>query len=300
MKAFKTVLITIAVLVVLVGGILLGIGIKNQDFSKTYGEIVDTIYEPKDEFNDISIKGDVSDFEIVKSDEDKVRITCHESEKVYSTVSVSNNTLHIDQKDTRAWYEKITWFVLPNTRKLTVTIYLPKTDYQKLSFDIATGDLCLKDVSFENLSVKTSTGDITFDNVKSSLFSASTSTGNIKVYNVDVLNTLDIRANTGDVLLENVNATDAIIKTATGNETLKNVISTHTLKLQASTGDIRFTCIDSKSITLKTSTGDIKGDILTPKTFTTNKKHAVVPQTTGDECIAETSVGDIRITISNN
>ena len=282
MKTFKGLLIFIAVAAVLVGGILIGIGIKNQDFAKTYGEVIDSIYEPKEEFNDISLSGDITDFVILKSDEEKVRITCHETEKVYSTVNVSDNTLYIKQKDTRAWYEKIVWVTNPFSKPLTVTVYLPNKEYNKLKLELSVGDFELSDFSFEDVNVKTSTGEI-------------------KVSNLNVKNTLTLTTSTGDIHVDNVTAKEGTIKTSTGSEILNNVIATDKLSLKASTGDIKFTCIDSKSISLKTSTGDIKGDILTPKTFITHGRDEVrVPQTTGDECTAETSLGEIYITISNN
>ena len=281
MKAFKKLLIFIAVVLVLVGGILIGIGIKNRSFEQTYGERVETIYEPEAEFNDISIKADISDFVIVKSEDDKVRITCDETEKIFSKVNVSNNTLYIEQKDTRAWYEKIVVFTFPWHKALLVTVALPKDEYQKFTLDQSTGDLSISDISFDDVNVKKSTGDI-------------------EVKNVNVVNTLSLTTSTGDVAIENVKAKEALVKTSTGTEILKNVITTERINLKASTGDIKFSGIDSKSITIKTSTGDIRGDVLTAKTFKVHGDEVKYPNTTGDECIAETSIGDVYITISNN
>ena len=70
---------------------------------------------------------------------------------------------------------------------------------------------------------------------------------------------------------------------------------------ESSTGDIRLTDVDGANLYLSASTGDITGTIRTPKTFVTKTStgSVKVPDTTGDgRCEAETSTGDIRLSIS--
>ena len=73
------------------------------------------------------------------------------------------------------------------------------------------------------------------------------------------------------------------------------------MRCKSSTGDIRLTDVDGANLILSASTGDITGTIRTDKVFTAHAstgKVSVPGTTTGGRCEAETSTGDIRLSIS--
>ena len=132
MKTFKGFLILVAIILLVVGGVFIGIGIKNKDYKNVYGNIVDESFESIDEIDDINLKIDTTDVRIVKTDESKVKVVCHEREKLLCKVDIADNTLNIVQEDSRAWYEKIMIFPFGAFENTFITVYLPNDKYQKL------------------------------------------------------------------------------------------------------------------------------------------------------------------------
>ena len=87
----------------------------------------------------------------------------------------------------------------------------------------------------------------------------------------------------------------------TGEVILTDLVCSGDLRVESSTGDIRLTDVDGANLYLSASTGDIEGTILTDKVFSAHSstgKVSVPAAAAGGRCEAETSTGDIRLSIS--
>ncbi|MBQ6145465.1 MAG: hypothetical protein IJI82_00415, partial [Clostridia bacterium] len=80
-----------------------------------------------------------------------------------------------------------------------------------------------------------------------------------------------------------------------------DVVCAGDLRCEENTGSIRLQDVDGANLYLKADTGSISGTIRTEKVFSAHAStgKVVVPATTaGGRCEAETSTGDIRLSIS--
>lgn len=143
-----------------------------------------------------------------------------------------------------------------------ITVSLPKSQYDAITVNAVTGSLNLRDLQLNSLSVKTTTGNIRLD-----------------ALNVG-----------GDIDLA----------TSTGNILLANTVAKNDMRLECSTGNIHFESADSAQIIARTTTGNIKGTLLSGKTFRTKTSTGSVnvPQdSAGGNCELSTSTGNIKIAI---
>ena len=301
------------------------------DFSRIQGreEMTEKNWTVSEDFQDIDVRVRISDVEFKASEDSSSRVVVLESEKVHHDVTVSNNTLKIESVE-----ESWKWFDLRSFFHTTpsVTVYLPKENYNKLSVTSTTGDVVIPggfcfdamkveastgDVSLSGtvrtkLSVKTSTGDITVKDFAASNMELSASTGKITVqsgtagYDTNpILSVIQgqviIHVNTGRLRMEDFSCGTLETRGNTGSIQLKNVVTRGNIVLERSTGSIHFESCDAEAgqIQIKTSTGSVRGSFKTGKTFiaqsSTGSVH--VPDTSGLRCEIRTSTGSIDITI---
>ena len=122
------ILLIIAIILIIAGISLFAISINKYDFN--FNELSNTKYETKtyeitEVFNNISIDvDDISKIEFAKSENDNCQIVIYEDEKAEITTKVEEDTLIINIKDTRKWYEHIN-ISFTNSK---MTIYLPKDE----------------------------------------------------------------------------------------------------------------------------------------------------------------------------
>ena len=163
-----------------------------------------------------------------------------------------------------------------------ITVYLPAGQYELLKVDLGTGDMAAdKALSFDRLDVELGTGDLTLDGVQAGA--------------------VVVRGGTGDIRISDMAAQNADLSLNTGRMVLVNLVCAGDLRAESKTGDIRLTSVDGSNLYLSTSTGDIEGSIRTEKVFsahTSTGKVSVPATTAGGRCEAQTSTGDIRLTIS--
>ena len=282
-----------------------------------------------EDFQDIDVRVRISDVEFKASEDDVSRVVARESEKVHHEVTVYNDTLKIESVE-----ENWKWFDLRSLFRMTpsVTVYLPKENYNKLfvssttgdiripggfSFDevkaeASTGDVSVSGAILTVLTVKTTTGDITVKDFATSNMELSASTGKITVqsgtagYDANPLlsviqGKVTVRVNTGALHMEDFSCGTLETSGNTGSIRMKNVLTRGDMTLERSTGSIHFESCDAESgkIQIKTSTGSVRGSFKTGKRFiaqsSTGSVH--VPDTDGIRCEIRTSTGSIDVTV---
>ncbi len=270
----------IAAVVLIAAGIILFTGaLIAADFDTTklgtakYETNSYTLDEP---FRNIDIDTHIADIIFKPAADGIACVTCFEQTKMRHTVAVEGGTLKIGVDDDRSLYDRLSFFNKP----LTITVYLPQSEFDNISIHTSTGDIRFDKLSAKEIKLKTSTGDITVSSVNcSGTVSAKVSTGDINFTDI-MCNTLTTEGSTGDVLLDCCRAAKIQIKT--------------------STGDVRFDGSDAEDITVKTSTGDVTGTLRSGKRFTvkTSTGDVSVPASTdGGNCEITTSTGDINIKV---
>lgn len=336
MNKVRIIILIVAVSLVLVGGAVFGIIVAKNGFANVNGKMEENTHELTTDFDKINIDVDLSDIEIIVSDEKKV--VCREIEELKHSVEVVDGTLFIKQENNLKWYARIGFF---GSIKSSVTIYMPAKTFESIQVKGATGDYTVNGAyMFNNAYIKLSTGDVTSSanygeavitvstgkvNVNDctvNKLGLSTSTGDINLKNVVVSDTLVTDSDTGDLTaqnvqvgneiiaiadtgkfrLTNVTSKDIYLETTTGKKILTSVIASGKMVIKASTGDVKFDKCDAAEITVKTSTGDVTGSFLTDKVFYASSSTSTpnVPKsTTGGLCDVTTSTGDIKLWIDS-
>ena len=273
--------ILIAVLVVAIGGGLCfaGLSAVHFDFKKLdRTEYLTRTYDFSDPIREIDLTCGTSDVELIAAEDGRCRVVCFENERERYAVSNDDGRLTIRREtDERGWSLFSFAFKSPK-----ITISLPAGTYELLQAELSTGDMTAdRALSFDAVEVKLSTGELVLSGVQTKRLSAHGSTGNIRL---------------SDMAPETVD-----VSVSTGRIELTNVVCSGDLRAKSTTGDIRLTDVDGANLYLSTSTGDIRGTIRTEKVFSAHAStgKVVVPATTaGGRCEAETSKGDIRLSIS--
>lgn len=292
------------------GSIIFGVAFANQKAIET-----ETItYNLDKKFKNIEAKLNVSDVEFKISSESK--IVFEQIKKHYVTADIQNETLLLNETDSRPWYEKMFGFY-----KIKTTIYLPETTFDNFTLDSATGDIKIPEgYEFSNLTINLSTGDV---DVKSNIkeeANIKTSTGSISLEKANPTS-LKLEASTGHISVKDVSTNgDAYIKTSTGSHTINklkannldesastgNINISNSLieklaKLHTSTGDIKFMESDAETLDVEASTGNVDMSLLSGKTFevtTSTGKQSVPPSTSGAGlCKIKTSTGNINVVV---
>ena len=213
----------------------------------------------------------------VPSENQTTSVSCHERKGNLHSVSVKDGRLEIKIEDTRKWYEHIG--ISFDTPKITV--YLPQSEYGKLS-------------------VKTITGRIDIRNISADSLDLTVSTGKVAVSNTDCKGDVKVEVSTGKAVLTNIRCKNALSSGDTGDISLNNVIATEKLSVERSTGDVEFDGSDAAEIYIKTTTGKVTGSLLSDKVFITDTATGKVdvPKTVGGgKCEINTSTGNIKITV---
>ncbi len=234
-------------------------------------------YEIKENFKNLSIKSNTADIIILPSENGETFVSCEEEINLKHTVTVNENTLSIKIDDTRKWYQHIGI----SFSKQSVTVTLPKGEYDTLSINNSTGDVKIsKDLSFESVDISVSTGDIIAENIYA--------------------NSVKLASSTGKTNLSNIKCKNLVSSGNTGNIMLQDVICTEKIYIKRSTGNVNFELCDANELLITTDTGNVKGSLLSDKVFITKTDTGKinVPKTiTGGKCEITTDTGDIKITI---
>lgn len=270
-----------------------------------------------DDFSNISITTDTSDVYFLVSENNECKVVLNETEKEKHTVEVVDNTLKINIRDERKWYEHITFFSFGQAK---ITVYLPKSAYGTLTVNQDTGDIKLPssfifgsiDLSGSTgdanvysevtgqARIRRSTGEINIAGTKVGSLNLTTSTGDVDVSRLVCAGNISIGVSTGEVELDDVSCVNFASNGSTGEISLENVIASSVMQIKRSTGDVELENSDAEKIDIVTDTGNVEGSLRTSKIFFTESDTGKirVPHTTeGGVCEIKTDTGDIKITI---
>ena len=290
------------------------------DFSvlNTY-EVVNNTYDVDEPFTNISIDTDKVDIRFAKSSDGKCRVATRDTSNHIYSVAVVDGTLHI-QMGFKGLFE-----IGIGVYDSFVTIYLPEDAYGTLTIKEDTGDIEIPgNFSFESMDIEldtgevvshadaigtcriaATTGDIKVENASVGALALRTTSGDIAVSDVVCAGSFSANVRTGDTILTNLTCTDLTCTDLTSTGTtgelkLTNVIASGKLDITRNTGDVTFDGSDAASIKVHTSTGDVKGTLLSDKTFrykTSTGRVELPPTTAGGVCDITTDTGDIIIWI---
>ena len=213
--------------------------------------------------------------------------------------SVNDGTLNIEVSDTRKWFQK-----LFNVGGLSVTVYLPKSEYSALYFRSDTGNLSVSssfklvgadiatdtgDVDFGasvsgGLKIGVDTGSVSVSSAEAGSLTLSASTGNIGVSGVNASGAVSAVASTGDISLKNINCASLYTEVTTGKTdisavncesftsrgstgdlNMSSLVANGKIDIARSTGDVKFSGCDGAEVYIKVDTGDVRGSFLTDK-----------------------------------
>lgn len=309
--------LVIAASLVLVGCIAFGgvMTVLKWDLTKLSTTNYETNeYELYEAYQNISIVTNTADVVLVSCEGPASSVVCYEQKNVTHSVTVKDDTLVIQVRDTRKWYEHI-GLSFGNPK---ITVSLPQGEYGTLSITSDTGDVEVPgDFTFERMDISEHTGDVTsfasaseeikittstgairVEGVSAGAMDLSVSTGNVTVSGVTCRGDVGIHVSTGRTRVTDTACKRVVSKGSTGDVTLTNVIAAEQCFIERSTGDVRFEGSDAPEILVKTDTGDVTGTLLTDKVFIvqTDTGRVDVPKTTtGGRCEITTDTGDIRI-----
>ena len=299
-------LIVFGAIILTAGSAMFGLAIAKGAFTNnSFTKEVTKEYVLEDSFNKIDVDIVTADLTFKPAEDNKTKVVSIEKEKIHHTAKVSNDTLVIREQDDRKFYEK--WFGFVSRMK--VTVYLPETSYEELKIEVTTGDMLIEDnFNFDKQSIKSTTGDLKFGNVTGKSADIKITTGNVTLYNYTLSGELNADTTTGDYEFNNVQCEKAILHTTSGKYTLTDTIvngafneERANLDISGTSSDVTFVNCDAHYIKVKTTTGDIKGNLLTKKSFDaqTTTGHCLVDsdRTAEDKCYIRTTTGDIDISV---
>lgn len=272
--------IIVASILLVAGVVLFGvfIGVNNGiDFKNLKPTNYKTnTYEFADEITDIDVKIETADISITPSNDGKTKVVCNESEKVAHKVFVEKGSLKVTVEDNRTWIDNFLSFTTHS-----ITIYLPKTEYNSIKIENVTGDVEVSSAfTFKNINVDVTTSDV--------LICAKATDG------------IKIKSTTGDVTVLNVNSNVIEVKLTSGDVYFKNVIANEKIAINSTTGDVELEGCDALDIYLKTTTGDVEASLLSGKIFDVNVTTGEVRVPSnfeGGKCKVETTTGDVEIVV---
>lgn len=286
----------------MVGGNFLKLSVAN---SKENTYTVDEL------FSKIRIDAAETDIQFVPSENTDCRVECIESDRVYHTVSVDNNTLTITRTDERKWYEHIGFFFY----EMKITVYLPKDTYEELKLNTASGDISVPklfcfdraeinsvsgDIDFsakvkEQFSAKTVSGDLTTSGLSAPEIRAETISGDINLSNANTKGTISAGTTSGGLTFSAVQCKELTAGTVSGEIEAADVIAEN-ITCNSTSGDIELERCDADTLLLSAVSGDIGGSLLSDKIYSTDTTSGSVrvPKVqSGGSCNITTVSGDI-------
>lgn len=312
-KSVKS-LIIIGIILAIIGCAILIFGLINSD--KNY-KMITNDYDISEHFTSFAMDYKTANVEIQPSQNDSVKVTCQEREKVRYNVFVTDGALTIKVEEDLKWYEKIFNFGIIKDK---ITVSVPSGDYENLIVTGTTGNVkTAKEIKFnnveirlttgvvelnsdvkENIKIETTTGNINLNGLTCKRASLSATTGNIILNSLTVSDELSISATTGNVRLSKINYGSVAIVVTTGNVNLSETFSEGNTQINATTGNVRFDKADSKEIRVVTTTGNVTGTFQSGKTFycESNTGIKILPNSVGGKCEIKTTTGDIIIEIA--
>ena len=301
MKNAKRIVISAALLLVAVGGLMIAVSAAKGDFDiKNMKELSYEmkIFEVKEAFSDIYVEDTECGVRILPATDGKCKVICPEKQdgSIYHTVTVDDGVLSVQRHDERKWYQYIgVSFGTPD-----VEVYLPEKVYGQLAFHSTDGSIKVADgFTFERASLESISGSVRmFSEVKKEL-KAETTSGRVTIENASP-ETLVAKSISGRIVLSHIRSGEITAKSTSGKIELTDVIAEKNLYAKSISGGVALDGCDGGTIKIETTSGSVKGTILSDKIFITDSTsgNVNIPRSSaGGECEITTTSGSIAIEI---
>ena len=305
--------LTISGLLLCTLAVMLGFDIRKPNKSSEYVTKTNVINEG---FRNIEIDADTEKVSFVLSSDNVCKVVFREKKDRPHQTLVRNDTLLIKEGEN----DLNSWSMNLSGEEMSITVYLPKTQYDVLKIDSDTGDIIipegfsfeeididvdtavvdLKSSSRNDISITTDTGAILISNVSCSDMELESDTGRMELTYITTQGDLTIKEDTGKVVLDNVKCNDLDISSDTGSITLNYVLASEDMTLGSDTGSVELNDVDARNIKIETTTGKVNGVLLSAKQFVTKTstgKVDVPDSNKGGKCEIVTNTGSITIRI---
>ena len=291
-----------------------------------------------DEVSVLEISETSNNVRILKSDDDKVKVTYAMSENFGYYLKQIDDTLIIEYDDFREWYE---FFGLFSLKKQDLIVELPEETLEKMTVTSVSGSITAKDILSKETQLKTTSGSVEAggtvgklsvkcvsgsvqlnSNTAAESVSVSTTSGSLRLSG-DFGGDLSASTTSGDINFSGAFATDADIsvasgdieaqalylksakiKTLSGDVELKDVTCSNDMAIDTTSGDIELDLVDADNYDLSTTSGDIEARLLSEKVYNVKSTSGRIdtPQVTttvNGVFSAETTSGDIEVKLVN-
>lgn len=257
------------------------------------------IYELSEDFDHIRVNVIDARITFAASHDGKCRIECLEQENLKHSAMVQNGVLVIGNTDARKWYDSFG----VSFESETVTVYLPKAEYNSLLIKSDTGDVEIPEsLSFESIQTETDTADVVCDASVSGSAEFYADTGDISVRSKNIKGSVSVETNMGDISLTGLRCKEISAETETGDIVMQSTVAANSITIKSDTGNVMLDRCDAMEITAVTDTGDIDGSLLSGKTFyaTSSVGNIDIPKTsTGGKCKLTTDSGNIKVSVGD-
>ena len=322
MKTSTRVALIVAAVLIVAGGILVGgTLLRGNSAGDLFAsrELKTREFEITDAFTAISVEDTVADVSLVPSIGKECRVVCREDPREPHAAAVTGGTLTVRAQKSTKWYENIGFGGI-SAESPSVTIYLPKGEYESLTVKTDTGDVsvpeafrfgtaridsdtgdigCLASVNGRT-EIVTDTGDIRIESGVQGSVALKTDTGRITLTSLAMDGQLSVDSHTGNVVLTDLTGDGADIQTTTGKVTLTGSRFSGLVEIETDTGDVKLERSDAAELEIETDTGDVTGTLLSDKIFlvSSDTGDIDVPRSvTGGRCEVDTDTGDIRLSV---
>ncbi len=282
----------------------------------------------------INVKDVSCDVKIIKSQDDKVKVTYGESEKFTYFVEQIDNTLFVELDDYRHWYDYI--FAFANY-DFDLVVEVPEKTLNELNVKCTSGDIEALSIKSLVTTLQTTSGDVEVGGNVGVLYASATS-GDVKVNSDTKAESIDVNANSGKINLsadvendvkvkntsgrvtvnnlncgnisldltsgriegKNINATSIKADTISGRISLTDAVCTGDMTIETTSGGIDLERVDAQNYDLQTTSGSIRAEILTPKFYNVKSKNGAYPANNGTEqgmFNAKTTSGSIDVDV---
>ena len=298
-KTRKTLLIVLSVVLALavlsfVMLALVGWNFANIGGGKTEEKTVSIL----NSYSNIEVTEVSADVKIEVSTSGNYRVEGYKRGNMFTEVvgSTTSSTLKVTVEDNRAWYEKI----FANLSDLSVTIYVPNSDYELIKVKTVSGDITIEDeIDSETVKLSSVSGDIESYTIASEIYNVSSTSGDVSIngYGQGLVN---VETTSGDVTMTEFDAESITAKTVSGELYFHNVMATEDMEGETTSGDIIFKYADAEgSMKFVTTSGNIDGEITNSKNIQTStvSGRVNVPKTFENESLLsmKTTSGNISV-----
>ncbi len=273
------------------------------------GEYETRTFETEDFFQNIDVRIISSDVVLLPAKNDICRIEYLANEILSVDIQIINDTLTIQQTDTRQWWEHIGFFWGGiGYGQEDMKIYLPKDVYSTLYIKTISGTIRIPDtLTFADaelystsgeiqsmaylqngLTAKTTSGDIDVSHIIGGNLIISSTSGDLEIIGAAIENTdlhttsgdisaddmtasahTEITSTSGDVHIRKMSSSTCTVQTTSGDIRFENTDIADHMYLKSTSGEIRLEGCDAPDMEIATVSGDVEGTLRTPKRFVT-------------------------------